>query len=159
MPPWLDYYRALTAHGVLMAIVFTFFFICGLALFAVYHTVKRERELWVAWIGYWLMMIGTLMATYEILAGNASVLYTFYAPLKADPWFYIGTTLIIVGTWIVGFRGDREYVLVAAPARRRADPARAARNIDYVLHVVHRDRRRGDRGRSFFPNPVVVRLG
>lgn len=103
MPDWLDYYRALTAHGVLLAIVFTFFFITGLTTFAVYRTVQRERELWIAWTGYWLMLAGTLMATYEILAGNASVLYTFYAPLKAHPIFYIGTTLIVVGTWVVGF--------------------------------------------------------
>lgn len=103
MPPWLDYYRALTAHGVLLAIVFTFFFITGLTLFAAYRIVQRERELWIAWIGYWLMLSGTLMATFEILAGNASVLYTFYAPMKAHPAFYIGTTLIVVGTWVVGF--------------------------------------------------------
>ena len=30
MPPWFDYYRMLTAHGVLMALVFTTFFITGL---------------------------------------------------------------------------------------------------------------------------------
>ncbi len=103
MPAWLDYYRALTAHGVLLALVFTFFFICGLVLFATYRTVTRERDLWVAWAGYWVMLIGTVLAAVEILAGNASVLYTFYTPMKADPWFYIGTTLVVVGTWIVGF--------------------------------------------------------
>lgn len=103
MPPWMDYYRALTIHGVLMAIVFTFFFITGFTLFAAYRTVQRDRMLWVAWIGYWTMLIGTLMAAFEILAGNATVLYTFYAPMKAHPAFYIGTTLIVIGTWIVGF--------------------------------------------------------
>ena len=30
MPAWFDYYRMLTAHGVLMALVFTTFFITGL---------------------------------------------------------------------------------------------------------------------------------
>ncbi|MEO7201109.1 MAG: cbb3-type cytochrome c oxidase subunit I, partial [Candidatus Tumulicola sp.] len=38
-----------------------------------------------------------------ILKGDATVLYTFYAPLKASPWFYIGATLLIAGTWFVAF--------------------------------------------------------
>ena len=58
--------------------------------------------MWMGWAGYWLMLIGTLMAAFEILAGNATVLYTFYAPLKASPFFYIGSTLLVIGTWCVG---------------------------------------------------------
>lgn len=103
MPPWLDYYRALTAHGVLLALVFTTFFITGLSLFIVYRTIPRERKMIVGWTGYWLMFIGTAMAAGAILSGNATVLYTFYAPLKAHPAFYIGATLLVLGTWFVGF--------------------------------------------------------
>ena len=44
MPPAFDYYRMLTAHGVLMALVFTTFFITGLFTFAVYRTIPRERS-------------------------------------------------------------------------------------------------------------------
>jgi cytochrome c oxidase subunit 1 len=29
------------------------------------------------------------------------VLYAFYAPLKASPWFYVGAALLIIGTWLV----------------------------------------------------------
>jgi cytochrome c oxidase subunit 1 len=100
-PHWFDYYRMLTAHGVLMALVFTTFFICGLSLFLVYRAVPRERALRLGWSGFFLMLTGTLMATWAILSGNASVLYTFYAPLKAHPAFYIGGTLLIVATWSV----------------------------------------------------------
>ncbi|MBV8082548.1 MAG: cbb3-type cytochrome c oxidase subunit I [Candidatus Eremiobacteraeota bacterium] len=100
-PAWFDYYRMLTAHGVLMAIVFTTFFICGLALFMVYRAVPRERSLRLGWSGYVLMLFGTLLATWAILSGNASVLYTFYAPLKAHPAFYIGATILVVATWFV----------------------------------------------------------
>jgi cytochrome c oxidase subunit I len=100
-PHWFDYYRMLTAHGVLMAIVFTTFFICGLSLFLVYRAVPRERALVLGWSGFALMLFGTLMATWAILSGNASVLYTFYAPLKAHPAFYIGATLLVVATWFV----------------------------------------------------------
>lgn len=103
VPPWLGYYRILTLHGVLMALVFTTFFITGLALFVAYRQVPRERKLAVGWTGWAVMLLGTAMAAFEIFAGNASVLYTFYAPLKASPFFYLGATLLIVGTWIVAF--------------------------------------------------------
>jgi len=100
-PPAFDYYRMLTAHGVLMALVFTTFFICGLAVFFTYRAVPRERSMALGWTAFAVMLVGTLAAAYEILAGNATVLYTFYAPLKASPIFYIGATLLVVGTWIV----------------------------------------------------------
>jgi cytochrome c oxidase subunit 1 len=100
-PAWFDYYRLLTAHGVLNAIVFTTFFICGLTTLLTYRAIPRERSLALGWIAFWVMAMGSAMAAKSILNGNATVLYTFYAPLKASPWFYIGTTLIVVGTWVV----------------------------------------------------------
>ena len=101
VPTWFDYYRMLTAHGVLMAIVFTTFFICGLATLLTYRAIPRERSLTLGWTAFWVMVVGTVGAAVAILSGNASVLYTFYAPLKAHPAFYIGTTLLVIGTWIV----------------------------------------------------------
>jgi cytochrome c oxidase subunit 1 len=53
------------------------------------------------WFGFLLMLAGTVMTALTILTGNATVLYTFYAPLKASPTFYFGLTLIILGTWAV----------------------------------------------------------
>jgi cytochrome c oxidase subunit 1 len=103
MPDWFDYYRMLTAHGVLMALVFTTFFICGFFTYCVYTTIPRVRSLAIGWIGYCVMLIGTVMATITILSGDATVLYTFYAPLKASPFFYIGATLLIAGTWFVAY--------------------------------------------------------
>ena len=103
MPDWFDYYRMLTAHGVLMALVFTTFFICGFFTYCVYHTIPRVRKLTAGWIGYVVMLIGTAMAAITILSGNATVLYTFYAPLKASPWFYLGATLLVAGTWFVAY--------------------------------------------------------
>ena len=102
-PAWFDYYRILTMHGVLMALVFTTFFITGLSLFVTYRSIPRERRLAVAWFGWGLMLLGTAMAALTILHGDATVLYTFYAPLKASPWFYIGATLLVLGTWVVAF--------------------------------------------------------
>ncbi len=101
MPAAFDYYRMLTVHGVLMALVFTTFFITGLFTYCVYTTLPRVRSTKLGWTGYCVMLAGTLMATVAILDGSASVLYTFYAPLKASPLFYFGATFLILGTWVV----------------------------------------------------------
>ena len=159
MPSWLDYYRMLTAHGVLLALVFTMFFITGLVL--VRHlpvTITRDALAGLGWIGYWLMLVGTLMAAYEILAGNATVLYTFYAPLKASPFFYIGATLLIVGTWFVGFEVIENVIWwqAAQPGPAHSRCRCSCATID-VRHVDHRDARR--RGRDdLLPHPVVAGL-
>jgi len=102
-PAWFDYYRMLTVHGVLMALVFTTFFITGIALFSTYRAIPRERSVAWGWWSFLLMLIGTLMAAVTILSGNATVLYTFYAPLKAHPAFYFGATFLVLGTWMVGY--------------------------------------------------------
>jgi cytochrome c oxidase subunit 1 len=101
IPAWFDYYRILTAHGVLMALVFTTFFITGLLTFAVYRSIPRVRSVALGWAGWLTMLAGTLTAAMTILTGNATVLYTFYAPLKAHPAFYIGALVLVVGTWLV----------------------------------------------------------
>jgi cytochrome c oxidase subunit 1 len=103
MPDWFDYYRMLTAHGVLMALVFTTFFICGFFTYATYHSIERTRSVTVGWIGYCVMLLGTAMATVAILSGDASVMYTFYAPMKASPLFYFGATFLVAGTWFTAF--------------------------------------------------------
>ena len=45
-------------------------------------------------------IVGVLMAALAIISGNASVLYTFYPPLTATAWFYIGLVLVVVASWI-----------------------------------------------------------
>ena len=64
-----------------------------------------------SWIGYWVALAGTLATVAAILSGRATVLYTFYPPLKAHPAFYIGATLLIVGSWIWSFVVIRSYLL------------------------------------------------
>lgn len=49
------------------------------------------------------MTLGTAIATVEILLNRATVLYTFYAPLKASPAFYIALVFVVVGSWMSGF--------------------------------------------------------
>ncbi len=96
------YYLSVTAHGVLMALVFTTFFIMGLGYALVREALGRLVGERVAWFGFWLAVLGTVAAAVTILMGKASVLYTFYPPLQAHPVFYIGATLLIVGSWIWG---------------------------------------------------------
>ena len=96
------YYLAVTAHGVLMALVFTIFFIMGLGYVFAQESLGRITGRPVAWGAFWIAVIGTGLAAVTILRGQATVLYTFYPPMQAHPLFYIGATLLIVGSWIWG---------------------------------------------------------
>ncbi|BBU41284.1 MULTISPECIES: b(o/a)3-type cytochrome-c oxidase subunit 1 [Aeribacillus] len=113
LPAGIGYYQLLTAHGVLLALVFTTFFIIGFLYASMSRTTgdltpfaKKS-----AWIGFWLMTIGTAITTVMILLNKATVLYTFYAPLKASPWFYIGLTLVVVGSWVSGAGMFSQYAV------------------------------------------------
>lgn len=104
LPAGINYYSILTVHGVVLALVLTTFFIMGFQLSAVSRTLGAlsNKARLSGWIGYWVMLIGTAMAAVMILINQAPVLYTMYAPLKAHPIFYIGITLVVVGSWIGG---------------------------------------------------------
>ncbi|OXM84010.1 b(o/a)3-type cytochrome-c oxidase subunit 1 [Paenibacillus rigui] len=106
LPGGIGYYQLLTAHGVLMALVFTTYFIIGFLYSGASitlggHLLPRVNRL--GWAGYGLMTVGGLLALAMILLNKASVLYTFYAPLKASPYFYIGLALVVIGSWLSGF--------------------------------------------------------
>src|SRR5688500_9689976 len=96
----LDYYQGLTLHGVINALVLTTFFAVAFGHVTMTFYLKREPNKNLMRISMWLMISGTLMAAWAMLAGKASVLYTFYPPLKAHPLFYLGAALLIVGSWI-----------------------------------------------------------
>ncbi len=94
------YYLSVTAHGVLMALVFTTFFIMALGYVFSKAALGRLDTERLGWISFWVATLGTAMAALAILSGSSTVLYTFYPPLQAHPTFYIGATLLIVGSWI-----------------------------------------------------------
>ena len=106
----IEYYQGLTLHGVINALVLTTFFAVafGHAIMAFY--LKKEPNTSLAWLSFSLMLAGTVMAAWAMLAGKASVLYTFYPPLKAHPLFYLGAALLIVGSWIPLFDWARMYM-------------------------------------------------
>ncbi|WP_276299873.1 b(o/a)3-type cytochrome-c oxidase subunit 1 [Halorussus lipolyticus] len=106
----VDYYTVLTGHGVLLALVFTIFFLVGLFTWAVVQSLERPMpDIRLTWAWFGLTTTGAVFAAVAILAGlipsidmSADVLYTFYAPLQAHPLFYIGLAMFIVGTWLAG---------------------------------------------------------
>ncbi len=96
----LDYYQGLTLHGVINAIVLTTFFAVAFGHVIMSHYLRKEVNTRFAFISMLLMVAGTAMASYPMLSGTASVLYTFYPPLMAHPLFYIGTTVLVAGSWV-----------------------------------------------------------
>ena len=95
------YFASVSTHGVLMAFVLTTFLVMGFGYYTA--TTSLGQKVWnkpLAWFGFWLSVAGVLTAAVPLLTGHASVLYTFYPPLKAHPAFYIGATLLVVGSWI-----------------------------------------------------------
>lgn len=121
----VEYYTVLTGHGVLLALVFTTFFIVGLYQWGVSRSLDREPEsMGFTWSWFWIMTIGTIMTTIAIVGGlvpgssiSAAVLYTFYPPLQGHPLFYIGAALLIIGSWMAGADWFRSYL-----AWRRENP-------------------------------------
>jgi cytochrome c oxidase subunit 1 len=96
----VEYYQGLTLHGIINAIVLTTFF--AVALGNVYLSQELESPLSIggAALSLAMMLAGAVMAAAMVFAGKATVLYTFYPPLKAHPVFYAGLALFIVGSWV-----------------------------------------------------------
>src|SRR5699024_398326 len=51
--------------------------------------------------GFLLVLVFT--TTFMIGMGDSTVLYTFYPPMQASPWFYIGLVFLVLGIWIAAF--------------------------------------------------------
>ncbi|MCX7606466.1 MAG: cbb3-type cytochrome c oxidase subunit I [Bacteroidia bacterium] len=99
----LGYYQGLTLHGVVNAIVLTTFFGVALGNGIMQYYLRKPLIPWVHAASTGLMVGGTLIAAVPMLVGLADVLYTFYPPLRAHPAFYIGATLLVVGSWVAFF--------------------------------------------------------
>lgn len=112
LPAGIGYYQILTVHGVLLGLVLTTFFIFGFQIASVSRTSGTLSPLQrrLGWIGFWLMTIGTTAAAVMVLLNKATVLYTFYAPLQAHWIFYLGLTLVVVGSWVGGAGQVLRYV-------------------------------------------------
>ena len=95
------YFASVSTHGVLMGFVLTTFFIMGFSYYIAATSLKQPVwNLKLAWCGFWVSLVGTVMAAIPLLTGKASVLYTFYLPIQAHVAFYLGATLLVVGSWV-----------------------------------------------------------
>lgn len=102
---WLvdSYYQGLTIHGVLNGLVWTTFFITGFLTLVMIKGLGRPlSHPIVNRIGFGVMTAGLLITAVPLLTNNATVLFTFYPPIQASSLFYIGLTLVVVGSWIEG---------------------------------------------------------
>jgi cytochrome c oxidase subunit 1 len=95
------YYRSVTAHGTVMAYVLPTLVAMGFG-YAVSELALKRALVGVrwAWAGFWLVIAGTAMAAITMAVGKASVLYTFYPPMIASPFYYLGVVLVVLGSWI-----------------------------------------------------------
>ena len=95
------YFTSVTSHGVAMAYVLTTFMVMGFGYYVAETALKRPLPVpGLAWLGFGLGILGSVMAAATIVSGRATVLFTFYPPLTANPFFYIGLVLVVVGSWI-----------------------------------------------------------
>jgi cytochrome c oxidase subunit 1 len=95
------YYRSVTAHGTVMAYVLPTLVAMGFGYAITELALKRPLIgcRW-AWAGFWMIVAGTALAALTIGLGKASVLYTFYPPMIASPFYYVGVVLVVLGSWI-----------------------------------------------------------
>jgi cytochrome c oxidase subunit 1 len=96
-----EYFMSVTAHGVSMAYVLTTFFIMGFGYFVAVTALNRPLPglIW-AWAAFWMGILGVVLALISIGSGQASVLFTFYPPLTANVWFYVGLVLVVAASWV-----------------------------------------------------------
>jgi cytochrome c oxidase subunit 1 len=105
LSPWVNnpehYYRSVTAHGTVMGYVLPTLVAMGFGYAISELSLKRPLAgmRW-AWGGFWLVIVGTLMAALTTAAGKSSVLYTFYPPMIGSSFYYLGIVLVVVGSWI-----------------------------------------------------------
>ena len=118
-PAVQSYYHGLTLHGVLNALVWTTFFICGFVPFVVVEALGMPLAApGLGWFTFWLMTAGLVLAAIPLVGNAATVMFTFYPPLKAHWAFYLGLTLVVVATWLVTLN-----LALTWRAWRRAKPA------------------------------------
>ncbi|WP_226535379.1 b(o/a)3-type cytochrome-c oxidase subunit 1 [Fictibacillus halophilus] len=124
LPLHIGYYQLLTAHGVLLALIFTTFFIVGFLYAGISKTMGALYDVprRTAWLGFAMMTFGTILATIFILLNKATVLYTFYAPLQASPWFYVALVHVVVGSWLCAFSMWNQYYIWKRRTKNKLSP-------------------------------------
>ena len=101
-PDW--FYLVLTAHGLDMLVFWIIFFEIAVLYFTATVLLKcRLATPGMAWVAFWLMIVGALVNNVAVFRGDSSVMFTSYAPMGAHPAFYLGLILFAVGALIACF--------------------------------------------------------
>ena len=105
--PWLEvhdpktYYSSVTAHGSFFGYLFPTFVSMGFGYAVCANSLgQRIAGQAFAWVGFILMIVGSLAALVPELLGKSATLYTFYLPLMGNGWYYAGLILVIFSSWI-----------------------------------------------------------
>jgi cytochrome c oxidase subunit I len=105
-----SYYHGLSLHGVMNVLVWTTFFISGFLTLATVHALKTPlQSTALGWAAFGLMTAGLVVTAVPLLGNQATVLFTFYPPMKAHAAFYVGLTLVVAATWLVALSLFRTY--------------------------------------------------
>lgn len=101
---WLEadtFYMVLTAHGLDMLIFWLMFFEIAFMYFCASVLLRcRIATPKLAWLGFALMVIGSVVNNIAVFRGGSSVMMTSYVPMMAEPAFYLGIILFAVGALI-----------------------------------------------------------
>ena len=101
-PDW--FYLVLTAHGLDMLVFWIIFFEIAVLYFASSVLLRcRLATPRMAWLAFWLMIVGALTNNVAVFRGDSSVMFTSYVPMGAHPAFYLGLILFAVGALIACF--------------------------------------------------------
>ena len=95
------FYMLLTAHGIDVLIFWIIFFEIAVLYFTSSTLLKCRLATprW-AWLGFALMVIGSITTNVAVFQGRSSVMMTSYVPMSAEPAFYLGLILFAVGALI-----------------------------------------------------------
>ncbi|RIH79542.1 cytochrome c oxidase subunit 1 [Calidithermus terrae] len=126
-----SYYQGLTLHGVLNAIVFTQLFAQAVLLYLPARSLGLRPNMTWAWISWWMAFVGLAVAAVPLLGNAATVLYTFYPPLKGHWAFYVGAAVFVLSSWVTG-----SLVLEMWLRWKRANPGRVT-PLPAYMSVVH----------------------
>ncbi len=96
-----SYYQGLSIHGVTLALVLTFSFANALLSLLTMKGFNRPlASTMLAQGSFWFMAAGLVLGAVMLLLNQATVLFTFYTPMEANPLFYLAAVFLVVSTWL-----------------------------------------------------------
>lgn len=99
-PHLRNYYQGLTVHGVANVLIFTFAFSNAFLVLMTGRALSRQPVAALTWGALGTLVVGNVLTGYAVISGQASVLFTSYAPLQAHWTYYVGLSLVVVSTWL-----------------------------------------------------------